>query len=276
MLLFLAAEQTPPLGAAKDEFMRNQMMRYPHQVALKVRDIPRNLKDDEKIETAKKARHQEAIDERREFNRKQDLRRIEAYAKSANDPCVGQLAAIAWSAGNSAAVSLLGQNGGTFGEVDVLRGFADGLSTLYPDETAAAPVLVVQDGSLVRFIWQRCIINSVRLPAWWPVSSRAFDPARVHDTMAFWSGPARVGGIDTLATALKLPAPEPLELMLALQEGLWEQIGIDTQNDVRRLRAVTHRLRGRAALDADLIGLGGKIVGKPDLAVVTGNQSAVA
>ncbi|MCW2079661.1 UNVERIFIED_ORG: hypothetical protein M2193_001836 [Bradyrhizobium japonicum] len=275
MLLFLAAKQTPPLAAAKDDFMRAQKARYPHQVELKVRDIPKNLKDDEKIEAAKKARHQDAVHEMREFNRKQDVRRIEAYVKSATDPCIGQLAAIAWSAGYCATVSVLGQNGATFCERDVLAGFADDLFKLYPDEKAM-PALVVQDGSLVRFIWQRCIINSVKLPAWWPVGSRPFDPTRVLDTMAFWSGPARGGSIEALAAALKLPAfDEPLELMLALQEERWGQIAADTQNDVRRLRAVTFRLRGRAALDADIVGMGGQIAGKPDLAVA-GSQSVVA
>lgn len=274
-VLYLTAKLTPPLGAAKDEFMRHQMVRYPHQVELKVRDIPRNLKDEDRIETAKKARHQEAVEEMRQFNRKQDLRRIEAYVKSAADPCIGQIAAIAWSAGNSSTVSVLSQNGGTICERDVLAGFADDVSKLNPDEKA--PMLVVQDSALVRFIWQRCVINFVKLPAWWPVGSRPFDPNRVHDTMAYWGGPARGGGtIETLAAALKLPAFEPLELMLALQQGEWGQIAFGVQNDVRRLRAVTHRLRGRAALDADLIGLGGKVVGKPDLQVVASDQSAVA
>lgn len=275
VLLFLAAKQTPPQGATKEEFMREQMVRYPHQVALKVRDVPRNLKDDEKIKIAKETRHQEAIDEQREFNRKQDQRRIEAYVKSSSDPCIGQLAAIAWSAGNSSTVSVLGQDGATFCERDVLAGFADDIFKLYPDEKAT-PALVVQDGSLVRFIWQRCVINNVRLPAWWPVGSRPFDPNRVHDTMALWAGPARGGSIEALAAALKLPAFEPLELMLALQEERWGQIANDTQDEVRRLRAVTYRLRGRAALDADLVGMGGKVAGKPNLQVVANDQSAVA
>jgi hypothetical protein len=275
MLLFLAAKQTPPLGAAKDEFMRELKVRYSHQVELKVRDVPRNLKDEDKIETAKKARYQEAVEEMREFNRKQHLRRIEAYVKSAADPCIGQIAAIALSAGNSSTVGVLSQNGGTICERDVLAGFADDVSKLNPDEKA--PTLVVQDSALVRFIWQRCVINFVELPVWWPVGSRPFDPNRVHDTMAYWGGPARGdGSLETLAAALKLPAFEPLELMLALQQGDWAQIAIDTQNDVRRLRAVTFRLRGRAALDADVIGLGGKVAGKPDLQVVASDQSAVA
>lgn len=274
MLLFLAAKQTPPLGAAKDEFMRAQKARYRHQVELKVREVARNLKDEEKIETAKKARRHEAVEEMREFNRRQDQRRIEAYVKSASDPCIGQLAAIAWSAGYCATVSVLGQNDATFCERDVLAGFADDLFKMCPDEKAT-PALVVQDGSLVRFIWQRCIINSVKLPAWWPVGSRPFDPNRVHDTMALWSGPARGGSIEALAAALKLPSCEPLELMLAQQEERWGQIAIDTQNDVRRLRAVTFRLRGRAVLDADIVGMGGKVAGKPDLAVVASSQGAV-
>lgn len=275
MLLYLAAKQAPPLGAAKDEFMREQIVRSPHQVGLKVRDIPRNLKDDEKINIAKEARHQVAVEERREFNRKQDQRRIEAYVKWASDPCIGQLAAIAWSAGYCGTVSVLGQNGAAFCERAVLTGFADDLFKLYPDEKAT-PALIVQDGSLVRFIWQRCIINSVKLPAWWPVGSRPFDPNRVHDTMALWAGPARGGSIEALAAALKLPAFEPLELMLALQEERWGQIAIDTQNDVRRLRAVTYRLRGRAALDADLVSMGSKVAGEPNLQVVANDQSAVA
>lgn len=275
MLLFLAEKQTPPLGAAKDEFMRAQKARYPHQVELKVREIARNLKSEDKIETAKKARRQDAVEEMREFNRKQDQRRIEAYVKSASDPCIGQLAAIAWSSGCCATVSVLGQNGTTFLERDVLAGFTEDLFKLYPDEKAA-PALVVQDGSLVRFIWQRCIINSVKLPAWWPVGSRPFDPNRVHDTMALWSGPARGGSIEALAAALKLPACEPLELMLALQQGEWGQIAIDTQIDVRRLRAVTYRLRGRAALDVDIVGMGGKVAGRSSLQVVANDQSAVA
>ncbi|MBR0822416.1 hypothetical protein [Bradyrhizobium liaoningense] len=275
MLLFLAAKQTPPLAAAKDGVMRAQRARYPRQVELKVREVASNLKDEEKIEAAKKARHHEAVEEMRDLNRKQDQRRIEAYVKSASDPWIGQLAAIAWSAGDCATASVLGQNGATFCERDVLAALADDLVKLYPDEKAT-PALVVQDGSLVRFIWQRCIINSVKLPAWWPVGSRPFDPNRVQDTMAFWSGPARGGSIEALAAALELPVFQPLELMLALQEERWGQIAVDTENEVRRLRAVTFRLRGRAALDADIVGMGGEVAGKPDLAVVASGQSAVA
>ncbi|MET4347051.1 hypothetical protein ABIC08_007732 [Bradyrhizobium sp. RT9b] len=272
-VMYVAVKQTPPLGAVKDEFMRGQQLRYSHQVELKMRDISRNLKDEDKIEAAKKARHQEAIEEMREFNRKQDQRRIEAYVKSANDPCIGQLARRSrgrWTIIRRSACSASAAHSPSA----ICCG---GLRTISSGSTRTTRLRFwLSRTQIIRFIWQRCIINGVKLPARWPVGSRAFDPARVHDTLAFGSGPVRGGDIEALAAALKLPAFEPIELMLALQQGNWGPIAIDAQNDVRRLRAVNHRLRGRAVLDADLIGLGGKVVGKPDLAVVAGNQSAMA
>ena len=110
------------------------------------------------------------------------------------------------------------------------------------------PIVVAHHAQFdVRYIWQRCVILGVPVPAWWPHDAKPWDTDRVDDTMLLWAGQGGRIGLDRLCRALGIPGKGDLDgskVWDALQQGRINDVAEYCDDDVRRLRAVHQRIRG--------------------------------
>lgn len=250
--LFLDIETAPPSGAALVELEKSIFFRYPDTNSPRPVAQHRGLKDPEKIAVYQREGRERAEHEWREHNRSQRAKRAEALAASALDGAIGHIVSLSWSINDEPArVSV--QNGGSFGEREVIESFVELISRL------STPTVVAHFAQFdVRFIWQRCIINSVALPTWWPVAARPWDSSRVRDTMIEWAGVGKNVSLNALCRALDVPGKGAVnggDVFSLWREARYGEIGMYNRDNVRRLRCVARRMSGRSVLEIDISAL---------------------
>lgn len=110
------------------------------------------------------------------------------------------------------------------------------------------PIVVAHHAAFdVRYIWQRCVILGVPIPAWWPHDAKPWDVERIDDTMLLWAGQGGRIGLDRLCRALGIPGKGDFDGSMvwdAVQRGEIDKVVDYCDDDVRRLRAVHQRIRG--------------------------------
>lgn len=97
----------------------------------------------------------------------------------------------------------------------------------------------------LRFIWQRCMVLGVRVPAWLPRDPKPWDPV-VFDTMVAWAGARDTISMDNLCQALGIPGKNGVDGSMVA--GMWARGEYDAiasycREDVERTRAIHRKMQ---------------------------------
>ena len=128
----------------------------------------------------------------------------QAIAKTSFDGTYGRILCIGWAIDNAAPEHLIGD------EATVLSGFMEALLPIMPQSRLEQSAVFIGhniSGFDLRFLWQRCVINRVVMPATLLAACRAkaWDKA-IADTMLMWNpGNDRRISLDKLCKALGVP-----------------------------------------------------------------------
>lgn len=167
----------------------------------------------------------------------------DAIEKTSLDGTYGQIVCIGWAIDDepvkSLCVGLEVRQEGT-----LLREFV----RLLPSENHGRRPVIVGHNVVafdLPFIFKRAIINSVRLPLWWPRNPKPWSEA-VFDTMTQWAGDRNRIGLDRLCRALDLPGkgdgPTGADIWPMAQAERYDEIAAYCRQDVERVRAVHKRM----------------------------------
>lgn len=109
------------------------------------------------------------------------------------------------------------------------------------------PVIVGHNvvGFDIRFIWQRCMVLGIRVPAWFPIDPKPWD-AGVFDTMTAWAGSRDTISMDNLCAALGVPGKSGVDGGMVGQmfaDGKHKEIAAYCRDDVDRTRAIHRKMR---------------------------------
>lgn len=108
------------------------------------------------------------------------------------------------------------------------------------------PVLVGHyiTGFDIRFIWQRCIVLGIRVPAWLPKDPKPWGND-VFDTMTAWSGAKDTISMDNLCAALGIEGKGDIDGSMVGQmfaDSKHKEIAAYCRDDVERARAIHRRM----------------------------------
>lgn len=97
----------------------------------------------------------------------------------------------------------------------------------------------------IRFIWQRCMVLGIRVPAWLPKDPKPWD-AGVFDTMTAWAGARDTISMDNLCQALGIPGKGDVDGSMVGQmfaEGKHKEIAAYCRDDIERTRAIHRKMQ---------------------------------
>lgn len=189
-------------------------------------EAPSNYKDAEKIAAYKAERGQEA------------------YLKTALDGGRGQIVSIACAVDDTEPVAFYGAD-----ERSILTAFVRHVDKAVNQEGECLNYCVIGHNLLgfdLRFIWQRCVVNWIEPPNFWPITER-YNGHRVYDTMLAWAGYGNRISQKNLCAALNIPCFEGDEIegsqvWKAYQEGRLLDIVKHNISDVERLKLIYNKL----------------------------------
>jgi DNA polymerase elongation subunit (family B) len=99
----------------------------------------------------------------------------------------------------------------------------------------------------IPFIWQRCMIHGVKLPAWFPRDPKPWSDD-VFDTMTRFAGARNMISMDKLCMAFNIPATDDIsgaDVAKAYEAGEFDKIVDHCKTDVEKVRKI-HKLMERA------------------------------
>lgn len=194
---------------------------------------PANLKKPESIAAWKAEKKGDAIDE--------------AISKTGLDGAFGRICVIGWAWNDEGpqytALSEPGQAGdekGMLGEFALALEMGHKRNHLDGYPTVIGHNIINFD---LRFLWQRCMVNGIRLPAWFPRDPKPWDDT-VFDTMLRFAGQRGTIGLDRLCLALGLPGKDGIDGSMVAD--LWAKdpkaVADYCMADVERTRAVYRKM----------------------------------
>lgn len=108
------------------------------------------------------------------------------------------------------------------------------------------PVIVGHNvsGFDIRFIWQRCMVLGIRVPAWLPKDPKPWG-GDVFDTMTAWAGARDTISMDNLCAALGIPGKGDIDGSMVgkmFAEDKHDEIADYCRQDVERTRAIHQKM----------------------------------
>lgn len=97
----------------------------------------------------------------------------------------------------------------------------------------------------IRFIWQRCMVLGIRVPAWLPKDPKPRDSG-VFDTMTAWAGARDTISMDNLCQALGIPGKGDVDGSMVGQmfaEDKHKEIAAYCRDDIDRTRAIHRKMK---------------------------------
>jgi DNA polymerase elongation subunit (family B) len=166
----------------------------------------------------------------------------EAIAKSSLNAAFGQICCIGL-AFDSGDVSSISWPTNADDESTMINGFFQVAGEVIGNRF---PVIVGHyiTGFDLRFIWQRCMVLGIRVPAWMPRDPKPWDPV-VFDTMTAWSGARDTISMDNLCAALGLPGKGDVDGSMIADmwaRGEHEAIAAYCRADVERTREIHRKM----------------------------------
>lgn len=188
---------------------------------------PGNIKKPESIAEWEKVKKPDAIDE--------------AVSKTGLDGAFGRVCCIGWAwDGDDPETVYEGD------EATVLREFATYIEDhIRHNRFAGLPVIVGHNiiNFDLRFLWQRAMVNGVRLPSWFPRDPKPWDDT-VFDTMLHFAGQRNTISLDRLCLALGLPGKDGIDGSMVAD--LWakdpDEVARYCAEDVERTRRVHQKM----------------------------------
>jgi hypothetical protein len=96
----------------------------------------------------------------------------------------------------------------------------------------------------IRFIWQRCMVLGIRVPAWLPKDPKPWEGG-VFDTMTAWAGARDTISMDNLCRALGVDGKGDVDGSMVgrmFAEGKHKEIAAYCRDDVDRTRAIHRKM----------------------------------
>lgn len=96
----------------------------------------------------------------------------------------------------------------------------------------------------IRFIWQRCMVLGIRVPAWLPKDPKPWDGG-VFDTMTAWAGARDTISMDNLCQALGIDGKGDVDGSMVgkmFAEGKHKEIAAYCRDDIDRTRAIHRKM----------------------------------
>lgn len=168
----------------------------------------------------------------------------EAYRKTALDGTFGQIVCIGFAFDASAIDSVDDQHRN---EADVIRAFFDEIDRAYDPSSHTRPRFIGHSivGFDLRYVWQRAVINRVKVPAWFPYKAKPWDDS-VFDTMTEWAGVGKFIGMGKLCKVFGIEGkPDDIDGSTVwdhYQAGNIEKIAEYCRGDVERTREIYRRM----------------------------------
>jgi hypothetical protein len=97
----------------------------------------------------------------------------------------------------------------------------------------------------IRFIWQRCMVLGIRVPAWLPRDPKPWG-GDVFDTMTAWAGARNTISMDNLCLALGIPGKDEIDGSMVAQmfaDGKHREIAAYCRSDIERTRAIYRKMQ---------------------------------
>jgi len=167
----------------------------------------------------------------------------DAIAKSSLNAAFGHICCIGMAVDDGDVNSISWPNNAT-SEFEMINGFfevvGDAIGNRFP--TVVGHYITGFD---LRFIWQRCIVLGIRVPAWVPRNPKPWDPV-VFDTMTAWAGARDTISMDNLCAALGLPGKGDIDgskVAAMWANGEHEAIAAYCRGDVERTRAIHRKMQ---------------------------------
>lgn len=167
----------------------------------------------------------------------------EAIAKTSFNAAFGQICCIGFAFDDSPATSISWPlNAGS--ERLMISAFFDEAGKVIGNRF---PVVVGHfiTGFDIRFIWQRCMVLGIRVPAWLPKDPKPWDAA-VFDTMTAWAGARDTISMDSLCQALGIAGKGDVDGSMVGQmfaEGKHKDIAAYCRDDIDRTRAIHRKMQ---------------------------------
>ena len=162
----------------------------------------------------------------------------EAIARSGLDGQFGHVCCISWAWDGEDAAALCIKDSSR--EVNLLSAFASAITSNRVPTVVGHNVVDFD----IRFLWQRAIVNGVRLPGWFPRDPKPWDQF-VFDTMTAWAGARNRISLDNLCQTLGIPGKEGIDGSMVGQmwaDGRFDEIEEYCRADVERVRAIHRKM----------------------------------
>lgn len=167
----------------------------------------------------------------------------EAIAKTALDGTYGHICCIGYAFNDEQPKALILDTESS--EADIITEFVEtidarALTTLVPTIVGHNVV-----GFDIRFIWQRAIVNGIRLPGWFPRDPKPWGN-EAFDTMLAWAGARGMIGLDRLSSALGLDGKSDIDGSMIgdlWAAGEYQRIAEYCCDDVARAREIHRRMQ---------------------------------
>jgi 3'-5' exonuclease len=170
----------------------------------------------------------------------------EAYRKTALDGTLGQIVCIGFAFDGGGVGSIDDSDGD---EAFVIRTFFDLCERMFDSSDQRRPCFIGHNivGFDLRYIWQRAVINGVKVPAWFPYKAKPWDDS-VFDTMTEWAGVGKFIGMSKLCKVFGIDGkPDDIDGSTVwdhYQAGNIEKISEYCRGDVERTREIYRRMTG--------------------------------
>lgn len=167
----------------------------------------------------------------------------DAVAKTSFNAAFGQICCIGFAFDNSPATSISWPINAD-NERLMIKAFFDVAGETIGNRF---PVIVGHfiTGFDIRFIWQRCMVLGIRVPAWLPKDPKPWDSA-VFDTMTAWAGARDTISMDNLCQALGVDGKGDVDGSMVgkmFADGKHQEIAAYCRDDIDRTRAIHRKMQ---------------------------------
>lgn len=231
---------------------------------------PANIKDQEKIAdwwlTKAPEKKQSILEKAQTARSKVELGVDEKWRKTALNGGLGQIAVIGLAIGDDLPITLAVESLSLEAEADLLHRFFALVDELRAAKGLNAVLLRFvghnSAGFDIRFIFQRCVVLGVKLPAWFTmiVQSKPWDSERNYDTMLQWAGAKDRISMDNLCFALGIEGKgsgleaegiDGSKVWDFVRDGRISEVATYCEGDIERTRAMYQRMVAVTEITAD-------------------------